>query len=191
MQQFIETTLNTEFGTFIFRVYQDSPGKETIALYSEKLDPTQAPLVRVHSECITGDTFGSRRCDCGPQLNKALEDISKDGNGILIYLRQEGRGIGLFEKVKAYQLQDQGYDTYEANVMLGHLPDARTYETAKAVLDDFKVERIRLLTNNPSKISEIEQAGIEVAERIPLLISANPHNTHYLLSKKTKFNHLF
>lgn len=188
--EFTETTLAIKFGNFNIRVYADAQGKETVALCTEQLDIAAPVLVRIHSECMTGDTFGSLHCDCGEQLAESLTEINKSGNGILIYLRQEGRGIGLFEKIKSYALQKKGYDTFEANLLLGHHPDPRTYEAAKCVLDDFNVKRILLLTNNPSKVSEIEKLGIEVVERIPLVISPNEHNTRYLATKRDKFNHL-
>ncbi|MEI7720285.1 MAG: GTP cyclohydrolase II [bacterium] len=188
---FTETKIATKFGNFNIRVYADVQGKETIALCTEKLDTSAPVLVRIHSECMTGDTFGSLQCDCGEQLEKSLEEINKSGNGILIYLRQEGRGIGLFEKIKSYQLQDKGYDTFEANLLLGHRPDERTYEKAKIALTDLGVKRIRLLTNNPSKVSEIAKLGIEVVERVPLIVTSNKYNKKYFASKRDKFKHFF
>lgn len=188
---FTETKIATKFGSFNIRVYADVQGKETIALCTEKLDTSAPVLVRIHSECMTGDTFGSLQCDCGEQLEKSLEEINKSGNGILIYLRQEGRGIGLFEKIKSYQLQDKGYDTFEANLLLGHRPDERTYEKAKIALTDLGVKRIRLLTNNPSKVSEIAKLGIEVVERVPLIVTSNKYNKKYFASKRDKFKHFF
>ena len=158
---------------------------------TKRLDPCKPVLVRMHSECMTGDVFGSLRCDCGEQLAKALAMIRKDGNGAVIYLRQEGRGIGLFEKIRSYRLQEQGYDTVEANVLLGHRPDARTYGKAVRALSDLGVRRIRLLTNNPSKVSEIARLGITVLERVPLIIAANAHNKGYLAVKRDKFKHIF
>lgn len=187
---FVETTLATKFGTLNIRVYADVQGKETVALCTENLDPTTPPLVRIHSECMTGDTFGSLHCDCGEQLERSLEQIVEHGNGVLIYLRQEGRGIGLFEKIKSYQLQHEGHDTFEANVLLGHEPDNRTYENAKMVLDGFGIERIRLITNSPSKVDQMINLGISVVERVPLIILPNPHNKRYLAAKRDKFNHL-
>jgi GTP cyclohydrolase II len=187
---FVETKVTTQFGRFNFRVYKNLFNNESIVLYTETLDPTVPVLVRIHSECITGETFRSLQCDCGPQLSKSLKLINKSKNGILVYLRQEGRGIGLFEKIKSYQLQQKGHDTFDANLMLGHQPDPRTYGMVKTILDDLGVTRINLLTNNPSKISETAKLGIEVVERIPLIILANVYNKNYLLSKKTKFKHL-
>ena len=188
--EFTETLLATQFGNFIIRVYADAQVKETIVLHTEHLDAHVPVLVRMHSECMTGDTFRSLQCDCGEQLEQSLTQINKSGNGVFIYLRQEGRGIGLFEKIKSYALQQKGYDTFEANVLLGHHPDSRTYEKAKMVLDDLGVTQIRLLTNNPAKVSEIEKLGIEVVERVPLIITPNTHNARYLASKREKFNHL-
>ena len=188
---FTETKIASKFGNFNIRVYADVQGKETIALCTETLDVSAPVLVRIHSECMTGDTFGSLQCDCGEQLEKSLEEINKSGNGILIYLRQEGRGIGLFEKIKSYQLQDKGYDTFEANLLLGHRPDERTYEKAKTALVDLGVKRIRLLTNNPSKVSEIAKLGIEVVERVPLIVTSNKYNKKYFASRRDKFKHFF
>ena len=187
--EFTETTLATKFGNFNIRVYADTQGKETVALCTEQLDITTPALVRIHSECMTGAAFGSMHCDCGEQLAESLTQINKSVNGILIYLRQEGRGIGLFEKIKSYALQKKGYDTFEANVLLGHHPDSRTYEKAKMVLSDLEVTRVRLLTNNPAKMEELAKLGIEVVERVPLIISPNKHNERYLSTKQEKFNH--
>lgn len=187
-QPYVETKLATKFAEFYIRVYPDGQGKETIVLWTKNLNTTQPVRVRVHSECITGDALGSLHCDCGKQLAKSLQTIGKE-EGVLIYLRQEGRGIGLFEKIKSYQLQSQGYDTFEANVLLGHHPDQRSYEMVKKVLDDLGVRRIRLLTNNPSKVSEIAKLGIEIVDRIPLVTRANKHSKEYLNTKRKKFLH--
>lgn len=187
-QEFAETKLATKFDEFHLRVYPDAEGKEHIVLWTDNLDLTQPVLVRVHSECLTGDLFGSLHCDCGQQLAKSLQMISEQG-GVLIYLRQEGRGIGLFEKIKSYQLQSKGFDTVEANVLLGHQPDQRSYEMVKKIFDDLNISRIQLLTNNPSKVSEIAKFGIEVVERIPLISRANKHNKLYLETKRKKFQH--
>lgn len=189
--QFTETQIETKHGTFIFRVYADSFGKETVVLRTPEFDPTKPVMVRVHSECMTGDTFGSLQCDCADQLHKSLELINASSNGALVYLRQEGRGIGLFEKIRSYELQRKGYDTFEANVILGHRPDERTYEWAKTALNDLGVERIRLLTNNPSKVSEIAKLGITVVERVPLIAETNQFNKKYFDAKRDKFKHFF
>src|SRR5438105_7279634 len=153
-QEFVETNLFTKFADFSIRVYPGDQGKDTLVLVTKNIDFTKPVLVRVHSECLTGDLFGSLHCDCGKQLAKSLQLISEEG-GILIYLRQEGRGIGLFEKIKSYRLQAKGYDTFEANVLLGHQPDERSYDIVKNILEDFNISSIRLLTNNPSKVSDI------------------------------------
>lgn len=189
--QFAETAIETKYGKFTTRVYADAHGKETVVLYTKDIDPSRPVLARIHSECLTGDTFGSLQCDCGEQLGRSLETIHKSGNGILIYLRQEGRGIGLFEKIQSYQLQQKGFDTFEANVMLGHRPDERTYEWAKIALSDLGVSKIKLLTNNPSKVSEIAKLGITVTERVPLVMSANEFNQKYFDAKRDKFKHFF
>lgn len=186
-----ETKLQTKFGNFVFRVYSANQGQETIVLYKDGLDVRRPVLVRVHSECITGDMFGSLKCDCGEQLEKSLKMINEDGNGALVYLRQEGRGIGLFEKILSYQLQDKGYDTFEANVLLGHGPDQRTYEWAKIALNDLGITEVRLITNNPSKVSEMAKLGIKVVERIPIVIDSNEFNQKYFDAKRDKFKHFF
>lgn len=187
-QDFVETKLATKFANFLIRVYPDKFGKETIVLRTDNLDISQPVLVRVHSECITGDMLGSLHCDCGKQLTKSLQIIAEEG-GILIYLRQEGRGIGLFEKMKSYQLQSKGHDTFEANTLLGHQPDQRSYEMVKTILDDLHISNIRLLTNNPSKVSDIAKLGIGIVERVPLISRANKHNKKYLETKRKKFQH--
>lgn len=189
-QSFVDTKIATKYGSFHIRVYADVSGKETLVLYTEKINSLQVPLVRIHSECMTGDTLGSLQCDCGGQLEESLRRISKEG-GALVYLRQEGRGIGLFEKIKSYKLQDKGYDTFEANLVLGHRPDERTYEKAKIALSDLHIKRVRLLTNNPAKVSELAKLGIEVIERVPIIIPSNKYNQKYFATKRDKFKHFF
>lgn len=191
MKKFSESLIQTKFGKFNFRVYAESHGKETVVVYTENLNPNESVLTRVHSECMTGDVFHSLQCDCGEQLDAALQEIQKKGNGCLIYLRQEGRGIGLYEKIRAYELQAKGYDTFEANILLGHNPDERTYEMVKIALNDLGVDKIVLLTNNPSKVSEISKAGITVTERKSLIVGFNDVNKKYFETKKTKFKHFF
>lgn len=165
-------------------------GTEHLALVRNDL--TGTPLVRLHSECLTGDALGSLRCDCGPQLQEAMRQIATGAGGALIYLRgHEGRGIGLANKIRAYALQDQGHDTIEANTALGFAADARDYAVAGQILRALGIERLRLLTNNPEKVLSLEQFGIEVAERVPLQIPANPHNWRYLATKRDKFGHTF
>lgn len=188
--EYVETKIVTKYGEFFTRVYRSLESKETVVLWAGKILNTSPPLVRVHSECFTGDVIKSLKCDCGKQLDKSMHLIQKKG-GILIYLRQEGRGIGLFEKIKAYELQFKGYDTFEANTILGHRPDARTYEMVKVVLDDFSISRICLLTNNPSKVSEIAKYGIDIVQTVPLLIHPNKYNRKYFQTKTKKFNHSF
>jgi 3,4-dihydroxy 2-butanone 4-phosphate synthase/GTP cyclohydrolase II len=146
------------------------------------------PLARIHSECMTGDMFHSTRCECGEQLDRSLEEIGKKG-GVLIYLRQEGRGIGLVEKLKAYNLQDEGLNTIEANEALGHQSDSRSYEVAASILKDLKIPVIRLMTNNPLKVKALEAFGIEVKERVPLVIEARPENAGYLEVKRAVMGH--
>jgi GTP cyclohydrolase II len=150
----------------------------------------QPPLVRLHSECLTGDVFGSLKCDCGPQLKAALQIIGKAGGGLLLYLRQEGRGIGLGNKLRAYALQDRGLDTVDANRRLGFLDDERDYGHAAAILRALGVDRVRLLTNNPNKVAGLEQAGIAVVERVAHHMPTNPHNADYLATKQRRSGHL-
>lgn len=187
----VTVILPTNFGVFEFNVWNQSKGEEIVFLKTPQLDVTKPVLVRVHSECMTGDVFHSYRCDCGEQKDKALTEIASNGNGIFIYLRQEGRGIGLHEKIKSYILQDNGYDTHEANILLGHKPDYREYSWVKKVLDHVGISEIKLLTNNPSKVSEISRLGIKVVERIPLVTESNLYNRKYFETKKQKFKHFF
>lgn len=185
-----EATLPTAYGDFKAVVFTNKlDDKEHIALIKGDIDG-EPTLVRVHSECLTGDAFGSLRCDCGPQLQAALRQISEAGKGVLLYLRQEGRGIGLLNKIRAYALQDRGADTVEANEQLGFPPDLRDYGVGAQMLYNLGVRKMRLLTNNPRKVKGIEGHGLEVVERVPLEVDTNPHNEHYLLTKKTKMGHL-
>jgi GTP cyclohydrolase II len=170
-----------------FRASDD--GQEHVALVVGAFDG-KPPLVRLHSECLTGDVFGSLKCDCGPQLKEALRIIGAAGGGILIYLRQEGRGIGLANKVRAYSLQDRGLDTVDANRRLGFADDERDYGHAAAMLRALGIDRVRLLTNNPGKVQGLERAGIEVAERVAHQMPANPHNADYLATKRKKSGHM-
>jgi len=177
-------TLPTVHGTFKIQAFKEGE-QEHLAIFTDPLP--EIPLVRVHSECLTGDTLGSLKCDCGDQLNSALDTIAKEG-GMVIYHRQEGRNIGLFNKVNAYALQDQGLDTVAANHQLGFAADERTYDAVNFILEHFGIERIRLLTNNPKKIDSLE--SVEIIERIPLIIEPNPHNKNYLQVKKEQMGHL-
>lgn len=185
-----DSNLPTKYGLFTIYTYPpEKHGEQPIVFLASETEPgNQGPYVRIHSECFTGDILGSRRCDCGEQLNRALEIIAARG-GYLIYLRQEGRGIGLEEKIRAYKLQDQGEDTYSANLTLGHKPDERNYEAAAAILKNRRITRINLLTNNRDKISALTKNGISVT-RIPLETDATPENIHYLKTKKARFKHL-
>lgn len=185
---FVETDIALQAGHFRIRVYADAPGKETVVLSTPDLDTSNPVLTRIHSECLTGDVFHSQHCDCGEQLAVSLNILAKQ-SGVLIYLRQEGRGIGLFEKIKSYELQRQGHDTYEANIMLGHAADERTYEKAKQALVDLDITHIRLLTNNPLKVKEMTKLGLDVTERVPLIIQANEQNKAYMQTKKERFGH--
>ena len=182
--------LPTRHGLFKIQSFReklpDGCVKEHLVLFTETLP--EIPVVRVHSECLTGDALGSRKCDCGEQLDFALHFIQSQG-GLLIYLRQEGRNIGLFNKVNAYALQDRGFDTVAANHQLGFSADERTYEMVETILNHYDIRRIRLLTNNPKKIESLE--GIEIVERLPIVVEPNPHNEEYLTVKKEKMGHLF
>jgi 3,4-dihydroxy 2-butanone 4-phosphate synthase / GTP cyclohydrolase II len=184
-------SLPTRYGTFEIFVYDTLEHKEHVALTVGAIDDGRPVLVRVHSECLTGDVLGSSRCDCGEQLEDSLRFLQEQGRGILLYLRQEGRGIGLANKISAYALQEQGLDTVEANLALGLPEDAREYRVAAEMLLDLGVWRVHLLTNNPAKIEGLERYGVEVVERIPLGMSPNPSNLGYLRTKKEKMGHLY
>jgi len=171
-------------------VYDGPENKEHVALTVGAIDDGGPVLVRAHSECLTGDVLGSSRCDCGEQLDESMRFLQKQGRGILLYLRQEGRGIGLTKKVSAYALQEQGFDTVEANLALGLPEDMRDYRVAAEMLLDLGVWRVRLLTNNQAKIRGLERHGVEVVERVPLSMSPNPSNLGYLRTKREKMGHL-
>jgi len=186
-----QVRLPTELGMFRLYMYRsDEDDLRHIALTMGSPAECDAPLVRVHSECLTGDVFGSLRCDCGEQLRRAMKEIARQGCGVLLYLRQEGRGIGLGAKIHAYALQERGLDTVEANETLGFAADMRDYAVAAQILRDLGVQRIRLLTNNPAKIAGLEKAGIQVLERVPLIVPSTPYNRKYLQAKKEKLGHL-
>ncbi len=187
----VETRLPTEFGEFTVFGYESKvEGTIHLALVMGKVDGTVPELVRVQSECLTGDVFKSQRCDCNAQLNASLKAIAENGSGVLLYMRQEGRGIGLLNKMKAYNLQDQGMDTVEANEALGFSADLRDYGIGAQILVDLGIKQIRLLTNNPRKIIGLEGYDLSVVERMPLKIPHNSHNKNYLKTKKEKLGHL-
>lgn len=191
----VQARLPTRHGEFVARVYEDPvrDGAHHLALIHGDLDaatPGEEPLVRLHSECLTGDALGSVRCDCGPQLNHALGAIAESPRGVLVYLRQEGRGIGLYNKMRAYALQDQGLDTVEANEHLGFGDDLRDYEIAVWILRDLGIERLRLMTNNPRKLAALEEHGISVVARVPIQLPATADNQRYLQTKRSKLGHL-
>ncbi len=187
----VEVRMPTDFGQFEAIAYTNLvDDKEHVALVKGKIDSNQPVLVRVHSECLTGDVFHSHRCDCGPQLAAALKQIHEAGSGVLLYMRQEGRGIGLLNKLKAYKLQEQGLDTVDANIKLGFAPDLRDYGIGAQILRDLGVRQIRLLTNNPRKIRGLEGYGLEVVERVAIQMEENEDNTRYLHTKQAKLGHM-
>ena len=189
-------TLPTRHGEFDIHMFENGDGHEHVmltvglpkALSDKPID--QIPLVRIHSECLTGDAFSSLKCDCGAQLNAAMHAIQVSGCGAILYLRQEGRGIGLTNKIRAYALQDQGHDTLDANLMLGFPADARTYEMCGAMLAHVGINKVRLITNNPDKVAYLVDHGIEVVERVPLVVGVNDINAEYLATKRDRMGHL-
>ena len=186
-----QARLPTRYGELVSWVYVDAvTHAHHAALVLGDVSDGTPVLARIHSECLTGDVFGSLRCDCGVQLDRALEQISEEGRGVLLYLRQEGRGIGLFNKIRAYALQDEGLDTVEANEHLGFPADARDYRVAAQMLGALKVKRLRLLTNNPKKLEALADHGLEVVERVPLVVPPSPENRAYLNTKSEKMGHL-
>lgn len=187
----VEVNMPTDFGQFHAIAYTNQvDSKEHVALVKGKIDPEKPILVRVHSECLTGDVFHSHRCDCGPQLAAALKQIDEAGSGVLLYMRQEGRGIGLINKLKAYKLQEQGLDTVDANIKLGFAPDLRDYGIGAQILKDLGVRKMKLMTNNPRKIRGLEGYGLQVVDRVPIQMDENEDNSSYLRTKKQKLGHL-
>ena len=186
-----EARLPSDHGDFVLRVYQNNiDGKEHVAVIKGEISPDMPLLVRVHSECLTGDIFASRRCDCGPQLHAALDLIEREGSGVVLYMRQEGRGIGLVNKIKAYALQEQGLDTVEANTHLGFPPDPRDYGIGAQILHDLGVRKMRLMTNNPKKRVGLQSHGLEVVELVGLEIAPTKENLGYLETKRDKMGHV-
>ncbi len=191
LENLVQTPIPTKHGEFILHYFSNTiDDKEHVALVKGDVVNKEHVPVRIHSECFTGDVLGSRRCDCGEQLDMALQLIDQAGFGVLIYLRQEGRGIGLLKKLQAYNLQDQGMDTVDANIHLGHLADEREYSVAALILENLKINSIELLTNNPDKIDGLIKLGINVAGRIPVESVANDDNVGYLKTKAKKMAHL-
>src|ERR1051325_3935611 len=181
----------TDYGDFDLHIYHSKvDGQHHLALVKGRIDKHKPTLVRVHSQCLTGDVFASRRCDCGNQLHAALRQIEEEGQGVLVYMRQEGRGIGLAAKIHAYKLQEGGLDTVEANAKLGYASDLRDYGLGAQILFDLGVRKFRFLTNNPKKVVGLEGYGLEMIEQVPIRADANPHNEKYLQTKKTKLGHL-
>jgi 3,4-dihydroxy 2-butanone 4-phosphate synthase/GTP cyclohydrolase II len=183
--------LPTDYGTFQLFLYRSTLDNQNhLALVKGEVAGKKNVLVRVHSECLTGDVFGSHRCDCGPQLHQAMKQIAEEGQGVIVYMRQEGRGIGLAPKIQAYKLQENGLDTVDANLKLGYPMDLREYGLGAQILVDLGLKTIRLLTNNPKKIVGLEGYGLEIVEQVPIRIKANPHNKRYLETKRTRLGHL-
>ncbi|RTE86295.1 MULTISPECIES: GTP cyclohydrolase II [Gammaproteobacteria] len=186
-----ETKLPTPFAEFRLVGFTDRHGKEHVAMVLGDVADGEPVLARVHSECLTGDALFSQRCDCGPQLYSALEKIAKAKRGVLVYLRQEGRGIGLINKLRAYAEQDKGLDTVEANEILGFQADAREYDIAAGIFELLGVSSVQLMTNNPRKLEALSEYGVKIDTRIPHITEGTPHNKHYLETKSRKFGHLF
>jgi len=183
--------LPSEYGSFKAIAFENNKdGRDHIMIIKGDVEDAENVLTRVHSSCVTGDVLGPLRCDCGDQLKKALHMIEKEGQGVLLYMQQEGRGIGLTNKIKAYIFQDRGTDTYDANLLIGFPPDQRTYELAAAMPTKFRISSIRLLTNNPQKIRDLEEFGVKIKERIPIETPPNVYNRFYLETKKDKFGHI-
>lgn len=192
--EFVATSkLPTAYGDFKITVFQDpKTGEEHVALSKGLENPPIEPvLVRIHSECLTGDAFASLKCDCGPQLHSTMKLINDAGQGVILYLRQEGRGIGLTNKIRAYALQDQGHDTVDANLLLNLPADARRYDMCSIMLDQLQVKEVKLITNNPLKIKALKDLGINVVDRVALTVGLNPFNEEYLKTKHDRMSHMY
>ena len=191
VEQVESIQMPTDYGDFQLILYRSKiDGQHHVALVKGDVKGKENVLVRVHSECLTGDVFGSRRCDCGPQLHQAMKQISDAGRGVILYMRQEGRGIGLAPKIKAYKLQENGFDTVEANLKLGFPMDLREYGLGAQILADLGLRKIALLTNNPKKVVGLEGYGLEIVKQVPIKVKPNPHNAKYLATKREKLGHL-
>jgi 3,4-dihydroxy 2-butanone 4-phosphate synthase / GTP cyclohydrolase II len=184
--------LPTSVGDFLIAGYRSTTSdEEFVTIYKGDLDGNIPTLVRIHSQCLTGDVFGSLKCDCGPQLHKAMEMIEAEGRGAIVYQQQEGRGIGIINKIRAYALQDEGADTVEANSRLGFAVDARDYQQCAEILFDLGLCKVKVISNNPDKLAALERAGLQIVERIPIEVEASEPAAHYLRTKKEKLGHIF
>lgn len=191
VDRIVEIEMPTRYGDFkMYGFINKLNGEHHVALVKGDISRVDSVLTRVHSECLTGDALGSRRCDCGEQYDAAMKKIAKEGTGVLVYMRQEGRGIGLINKLKAYKLQDQGFDTVEANIKLGFKADMRSYDVAASILKDLGARKVKLMTNNPRKIEGLDKYGIEITERVPIQMNHNEKNEFYLKTKQRKLNHI-
>lgn len=190
LRKAVSTKLMTKYGEFNINGYVDNEGREHLALYMGDISNGEPVLCRVHSECLTGDALGSAKCDCGQQYDEAMKRIAKEGRGALLYMRQEGRGIGLINKLKAYELQRQGMDTVEANLALGFPEDMRKYDKAAEILRDLGINKIKLMTNNPDKIHKLQELGIEITERVPIIVHHSHSADFYMHTKQEKMGHL-